>query len=214
MVLLAAALGVAVVGMVGDGYAELEYLDVKLQLVDFGRVQSDDPIMRGHDIRVGDSDLLVYYVDITNNGVKRISTYDAILSLSVINEGDVEYYNDIGTDICVPSSQGLIHPRITETWLACFVVPSGLDPEFIHILTDSSSHIVQFDSSQTNQCVDFFKDWLCADYALDGKPPVKLQTEEPPVELVVYGVVVLAILIGLPIFVVWYLLRRRKLRNG
>lgn len=203
--------------------ADIEFLDVELQIVDFTRIQAGDSGMMYHGIRADDSDLLVYHIDISNNGAYTVGFLDYTIYLAIEHDkDDIEYYGEINTDRCTPNTQPPVQPRLTETWRVCFVVPAGMEPEFMGIRGDNNSHIVQFDASQDDQCVDFFKDNLCADYALDGKPVelptsderlARLQAEATP-ELIVYGIVTLAILIGSPIFVVWYLLRRRKSRKS
>ena len=157
----------AAFGLAGTVHAQIsdwEYLDIAIDLTERTR----GPYVDG-------TDLLILTLEVTNNADGMARVDGASVSLRIQDGDDHLRYGRTPwpTGPMAESCPADIRPvgaGLTETWNVCFLIPEGLEPDFLGIIHSDpdAGHIAQFDSGQDASCLDTYYDILCAPYALDG----------------------------------------------
>lgn len=138
------------------------YLDITVDLIWQERHPHDDG-----------SDLLVMTLEVTNHGSRTLDGYGVSMELVVSDGQDVLYYprthwaDGPMVESC-PADVPSIPTRLTKTWISCFEVPAGLEPDLLVIIGGfGAGHTVQFDARQATSCLDLFHDTVCVPYTLN-----------------------------------------------
>ncbi len=157
----------AAFGLAGTVHAQIsdwEYLDIAIDLTEWTR----GPYVDG-------TDLLILTLEVTNNADGMARVDGASVSLRIQDGDDHLRYGRTPwpTGPMAESCPADIRPvgaGLTEAWNVCFLIPEGLEPDFLGIIHSDpdAGHIAQFDSGQDASCLDTYYDILCAPYALDG----------------------------------------------